>query len=194
MKQNHLFGRAATLVLLAALTACVSNNPYERQSQRQRGTTGSRNDPADAASRQFYLTAVHLDPVAVKGGAEKLFFEPPAGASGGERRRSEGYFIFNKQGGCRTEVGVAEPVVGLGGRRNEHRYQLLKFYGQMNTGGDEARGLKSPHAQGGVEALRLKWKGTEEVAVQPVVRGRPSAYVYYFRRSSLPNKNVPFPY
>jgi hypothetical protein len=170
--------------------SCTNSNPY----QRQRGPRDKRNDPADAASRQFYLTSIKLNNTAISGGARKLFFEAPAGAADGVRRRSEGYFIFNKDGGCRTAAAVAEPVIGLGGRRNEHRYQLLKFWGQMNKGGDEARGLKSPSVQGGVEALHLTWRGEEELEVRPVVQGRPTAYIYHFRRSSLPNKNVPFPY
>ena len=190
MKTPHSFARRVSCILLLALLSCVSNNPY----QRQRGPRDKRNDPSDAASRQFYLSAIRLNGAAVKAGARKLFFEPPAGAADGIRRRSEGYFIFSKKGGCRTAIAVAEPIVGLGGRKNEHRYQLLKFYGQMNKGGDEARGLKNPSVQGGVDTLRLTWRGEEELEVQPIIRGRPTAYVYHFRRSSLPNKNVPFPY
>ncbi len=193
MNRFQTLARRGLVALLLFSMVCMigcSSNPY----QRRKNPRDKRNDPSDAASRQFYLTRVRIDQSAVAAGANKLFFEPPAGASDGLRRRAEGYFIFKETGECRAEIAVAEPVVGLGGRKNEHRYQLLKFYGQISDSGDAAQGLKNSRVQGGVGSLQLKWRGDKEIEIQPIIRGRPAAYVYHFRRSSLPNRSVAFPY
>lgn len=176
----------ALLVVTVGLAACNSG--------RYRG---SRRDADPNRERyQYVLYAVEIDREAAAAGAPLLFNEPPTGV--GSRRRAQGFFAVTDEGFCRVDVRVGDSFVGVNGRRIEHGYNLLSFYGRMDAGRNLATitsGEQPVHTPVGVVTkLTFDWHGKEKVTIRAHSRDRKQVYIYHFHDHRVMDRNVPFPH
>lgn len=175
------------LLLMVGLTACTTG--------AHPGSRTRREDP-DRERYQFVLYRVGIDRKAVDQGASLLFTEPPPGF--GARRRSQGFFSLTDEGFCRVDVRVGESFVGVDGRRVEHSYNLVSFYGRMN--GDRTLATvtsgESPTVTptGQVDRITLRWSGRDKVSIQAHAGSRAQAYTFDFHDHRVMDRNVAFPH
>ena len=174
-------------LLLASCTTTTSSEVRERRPRRDNSEINR--DPI--LRSPLYLERVTIDPQAVAAGSRLLFHEAAPGTNQGLRRRAQGYLSFTTEDACKTEVRVAEPLVGLDGRRAEQVYTVLSFYGTTNADRTRAHAVT---ASGSQQELRIEWLDERRVRLQAFIGDRGQAYVFEFRLRGLADRRVAFPY
>ena len=174
------------------LSGCGSGGSYRTNNNR-------RGNGESADGRQtLKLYRVDVDHAAVKGGAALLFREPPPGVEFGLERRCQGIFGISENGFCRCDVKVAEPVIGLRGRRSEQIYTLISFFGKVSEDGRRAtiQGGESVAVGSALRAteIRFEERGKDRITIQAWIDGKPAAYKMHFQRQGFAPPNVPFPW
>jgi hypothetical protein len=162
------------------------------------GSRSGRGGESAGDQQTFHLYAVEIDKAAVKNGAQLLFDGPPPGVEFGLERRAQGVFRVSTNGFVDCTVRVAEPVIGLGGRRSEHRYTLLDFNGKAASDGEsatisggEAVAIESSYRPA---SILFRERGDDRLTIQPVAGGKPGAYLFHVQRQGFAAANVQFPW
>lgn len=159
---------------------------------------GAKRDKTEDENPGFLsLYKVEIDYGAVKKGAKLLFTEPPPGSEFGLRRRVQGVFSVSDQGFVRCDIKVAEPVMGLDGRRTEHVYSVLNFFGRVDETGTRATsssGNATTTASGTVTEIRIAEAGKDKISIQAFNGTNPQPYLLHFHKHAVLDRDVPFPH
>lgn len=156
-----------------------------------------RNKAEDEDPGYLALYKVEIDHGALKNGAKLLFTEPPPGSEFGLRHHAQGFFSVSDQGFVSCKVQVAEPVLGLDGRRTIHVYWILSFFGRVDETGTRATsssGNATTTVAGTASEIRIAEAGKEMISIQAFDGTNPQPYIFHFRKHAVLDRDVPFPH
>ncbi len=149
------------------------------------------------APKLWHLEKILIDENAIRQGVRPPFDSTVADAAFGQRRWAEGEFRTNEEGKVVIDVRAVEEVMGIGGRRGENRYHMIRFVGvktdadpmHILPAGDRAAGTR----RGEITELRIEIPERATLRVTARAGDAPHPYIYIFTNRQFPLRGIRIP-